>query len=95
MRKAHFVFALFLFGCGAGIPSSPDAAPTSCDVPPTWVTAYQDCGGVTKDGYRCFTTCGELPPGGGVGALLPPGCLVGQAETPVPALCVASCAECE
>ena len=86
--KTLIVLVLIGIGCGSA-PITTDAAPTACTIAPSAVIGYQDCGGSTKDGYHCFETCGEID-----GGLLV-GCLVGQAETPVPALCVVSCAECQ
>jgi hypothetical protein len=76
-------------------PTPADARPASCDIPDTYVTAYEDCGGPTKDGFYCVATCGELPPDGGLGSLVAPGCLVEiGTSTPKTAICVSSCGEC-
>lgn len=98
-----FALLVLLVGCASGpvgspdaaLDSSTDAAPPSCPIANTDVLAYQDCGGATKDGYRCITTCGRLPDDGGAGTLLTPECTapIGT-STPVTGLCVASCGEC-
>ena len=77
-------------GCGDGT-----ASPVSCDVPPTAVIGYEDCVGLSKDGHHCFEDCGiaDFSPNPPPAASMV-GCLVGQAETPALALCVASCSEC-
>lgn len=101
-KLTTLLVVLAALGCGTGeVPATPadagrDAAPVACAVDPTAVVGFHDCGGTTKDGYRCFSTCGVVDFSADAGpAVLLSGCLVGQAETPVPALCVASCSDCQ
>jgi hypothetical protein len=82
-------FLVLFVGCGDNTPAE------NCDIPATSNVGSQDCGGVTSDGHRCVTLCGELPQDGSPGHLLAIGCLIPQAETPALAVCVASCSECQ
>jgi len=98
MRKL-VLLVLFMAAC-AGAVSNQDAAqtdssPDACSVPPSWVSSSGTCKGLYRDDYQCVTECGELPPDGGLGVLLPVGCLLQiGTSTYETALCVSSCSEC-
>ena len=94
MKTIGFLILVLMFTVGCGDNNAPEL-PVECNVSSTATVEHQDCGGVTLDGYRCFEGCGVTNFSGGPSpAPHLVGCLIGQAETPMPAICVAECSEC-
>ena len=91
MKAIWIGLAVGLLGCG----SSDVGTSLTCNVAPTDNVAYQDCNGLKKNGIYCVSDCGRLPQDGGAGTLLSPGCMVQiGTSSPLTAVCVDSCSEC-